>query len=60
MGANRAGCASGERFPRRSLGDWKVVATYTEEGKGRGLNTALRLLTDGLNAVLEATTVRRP
>jgi hypothetical protein len=20
-------------FPRRSLGDWKVVATYTEEGR---------------------------
>ena len=47
-------------FPRRSLGDWKDAATYTEECKEEGLNTALRLLTDDLNAVLEATTVRRP
>jgi hypothetical protein len=47
-------------FPRRSLGDCKDAATYTEECKEEGLNTALQLLTDYLNAVPEATTVRRP
>ena len=49
-----------EFFPRGSPGDWKTCSDLHRRRQERGLNTALRLLTDDLNAVLEATTVRRP
>jgi hypothetical protein len=61
MGANRAWLRERRAFSRGvHSAIVKDAATYTEECKEEGLNTALQLLTDYLNAVPEATTVRRP